>query len=112
MKAIQGLEHGGFALLIQSSRRLVQEENRGFADGGTSNGYALSLALGESHTALAENGFVTLWQGRDELVRVGEARRGLDLLKRSSRASAADVLADAGCKQHVILQHRADLRSE
>ena len=61
--------------------------------------------------ALADHRLVAVRQRDDELVRVGGARRRLDLLRAGAPCddSVRDVVGDRVVEQHRLLRHDADL---
>jgi hypothetical protein len=70
---------------------------------------ALALAARQALAALADQRVVAQRQAQDELVRVGGARRGDDLLARGVGLAVGDVLGDGAEEQEGLLQHQADV---
>src|SRR5262245_54456258 len=78
---------------------------------------ALALAARELDAALAHVRFVAralfpVAQLGDELVRVGLARRGLDLRVARFGAAVADVFRDRAVQEGGVLRHHADRRAQ
>src|SRR5438034_5644916 len=97
---------------MQSSGWFVEDNDRCPADGSSGDGDALALALGEGHATLAEDSFVALRQGGNEVVRVGKSSCGLDLGHGSSRRDTTDILPNRGGEQNIILQNYTDPGAE
>mmetsp|Transcript_25241 Transcript_25241/g.74098 ORF Transcript_25241/g.74098 Transcript_25241/m.74098 type:complete len:414 (+) Transcript_25241:22-1263(+) len=76
-EALQGRLHQRLALRVQGGGGLVQEEERGVVKQRARDGHPLFLPAGEAHPALADKGVVAVGEARDEVVRVGLARRRL-----------------------------------
>src|SRR5437867_2328072 len=112
MEPLKSFEDCGLVPFIQAGRRLIKDEDGGIANSGPGDRDPLALALRKSHATLAENCLVTQRQSRDEFVRIGEARCGFDFRGRSTRRRAPDVLANRGCKEHIVLQYDAYLGTQ
>ena len=74
-------------LRVEARGRLVQDQDRRIGQEGAGHGHALALAARQLHAALAHQGAVALGQAHDEVVRIGEPRRALDLRHASRRAA-------------------------
>ncbi len=79
---------------VDRGESLVEDQDRRVAQQGAGDRQALALAAGEQHTALADHRGVTLRQSRDELVRVGVARRGFDFRVVGVGPAEPEVLLD------------------
>ena len=101
-----------FVLFVQTGRGLVKNQNGRRAKRRPRDGDALSLPVGECGTPFAEDGFVTLGQRHDEIMRVGRARGLADLVKARAGSAAGDVVAHRDGEEDVVLQHDADLRTQ
>ncbi len=76
------------------------------------DGDALLLAARQLQPALAALRVVALGQQRDEVVRVGGARRRLHLLRARAGPSHGDVLEDGGGEQRGLLAHQPHLDAQ
>src|SRR5690606_34700665 len=79
-ETLDRLLHETLGLGVQRGSCLVQNEYGRIQKEGSCYRQALPLATGKACPALAEHGVVALRQLVDELVCIGGARRGLDLL--------------------------------
>src|SRR6185295_18212121 len=77
---------------IEAGGRLVQDQYRRVGQEGAGEGDALALAARELDATLADQGRVALGQLGDEVVRVGELGRTLDLRLRRAGLAVGDVL--------------------
>src|SRR5258708_34562273 len=99
-------------VLIQAGHRLIENQDRRFANGGASDGQPLPLTLRKGGATFPDDGVVALRQGGDELVRVGESGRGFDFRLRGAGCAVCDIVPHAGGKQNVVLQNDADRGAE
>eukprot|EP00955_Chlamydomonas_euryale_P103620 365509-Chlamydomonas_euryale.AAC.19 len=79
---------------------------------GTRDCDALLLPAAQLRAALAHVRLVSALRPRDEVVRVGGARRGLNLLARGPRLDHCNVVVDASCKQSWLLRHQPHLHAK
>src|SRR5438128_12602419 len=89
-------------LLVDWTRRLVQDEHRAVLQERPRNGDALVLATGERDPSLPHLGVVTVGKPDDEVVSVRRPRRRDELSVAGLRPGASDVLGDAGREQHRV----------
>ena len=94
---------------VQPGRGLVENQDRRVADDGAGDGDALALAAGQRDATLAHHRVVAVGHRVDELVRVGQFGRALDLRGRARRLAVRDVLPDGRAKEQRVLQHKAHL---
>src|SRR5688572_23265296 len=83
-----------FALAVEARRRLVEKKQRCVGEDGARDRDALTLAAGELHAALADDRVEPAREPTHELVAVGDAARGFDLVARGLRLRERDVLGD------------------
>ena len=69
---------------------------------------ALALTARQREALLADDRVVAVREPQDELVRLGRARRGLDLRRRRVGPAERDVGADRVGEQERVLEHDAD----
>ncbi len=93
---------------VDRGERLVEDQDRRVAQQGAGDRQALALAAGEQHAAFADHRGVALRQGRDELVRVGAARRGFDFGAVGVRLAEPKVLLDRAVEQVGVLMNDGD----
>ena len=107
-QALERLLHRLLALVIQSTRRLVQDEDLGILEEHACNCDALLLSARKTAAALAHHGVVALRQRLDKGVDVGAAGGLGDFLRRGARLAVGDILANRTVKQVDILLHQTD----
>ena len=107
-----GLLHQRLRFRIQAGCRLVEDQDRRVRQEGAGQRHPLALAARQLDAALAHRRGVALRQPRDEVVRVGEARRPLDLPGRGAGPGVGDVLGQGAVEQHRFLGHDSDLRPQ
>ena len=97
-----GLDHA-FAFGVQRGGGFVQEEDRSVLQQGSGDGEALLLAAGELTPFVADDGFIALRLGKDEIV--GESLAGgfFDLLLRGIRTPEEDVVVDGVVEKEGVL---------
>src|SRR6266852_7957654 len=100
------------ALVIESARRLVEDQNSRIHDEGAGDGDPLLLPAREAAASLADDGVITFGQFQDEVVRAGERGGGDDTLHRHRRIGERNIVAHRGVEQHVFLQHDSDLPAQ
>ena len=88
--------------------RVVEDQDARVDDERARDRDALALAAGERDPALADHRVVAVRQRLDELVRLREARRALDLLVGRVGASERDVLAHRRREEERVLRDHAD----
>eukprot|EP00958_Prasinococcus_capsulatus_P018496 scaffold2162_cov398-Prasinococcus_capsulatus_cf.AAC.25 len=104
--------HQRLRLRVQRGGGLVQQHAGRILDHRARDGDALLLAAAQLRAALSHRRVVPSGQPRDEVVRVGRARRRLDLRLRGVGLAVADVVGDAAAEQHGLLAHQPDLRAQ
>src|SRR5216684_5735238 len=100
------------ALIIESARRLVEDEDARVGNQRTGDGDALPLAAGQAAAALAHDRVVAFGQFEDEVVGARKLCRGDDTLGRQRGIGQRDVVPDRAVEQHVFLKHDADLAAQ
>ena len=86
------------ALVIQSTRRLVQDQDLGVLEKHARDGNTLLLSARKTAATLAHHGVVALWKRLDKGIDVGATGRLGDLFCRSARLAVGDVLANRTVK--------------
>ena len=94
------LRHG-----VEVGRRLVEDQDRGVPDDRPRDREAPPLPAAESDAVLTDPRVVALREGRDEVVKLGQAARGLDLLVGHVRVGQGQVVADRRIEQVHPLRH-------
>src|SRR5215218_6243728 len=111
-EAIQGFLDLRFALHVEASHRLVQDQDTGVPDDGPRYSDPLSLASGEGVAPLADDGLVAIFEVHYEVVGVG-CFGGLDnLLRCSVQLAVGDVLLDGGAEEDRALKDDPDLLAQ
>ena len=100
-------ESGSTALVASSSRRIAGSARKARATERRWRWPPESLTA-----ALAHQSRVAVGQGEDEVVGVGGAGGGFDVLLGSLRAGVADVLGNAGPEQERLLLDGGDLAAQ
>lgn len=77
---VEGFLDLSFGDGVHGGGGFVHEEDVGIAEEGAGEGEALALTTGELHAVFAEEGVVALGEARDEVVGLGVAGGGFDLL--------------------------------
>src|SRR5690348_5589471 len=70
-KLFQRADDGGFRLVIESARGLVQDEDGGLFVDRSSQGQTLTLPAGKPRAAFTHDGVVLARKGGDELINLG-----------------------------------------
>ena len=97
---------------VERRRRFVEDQDRRVLQQRARNRQPLALAARQPLAALADRRLVAVGLRGDEVVRVGGAGRGLDLLRGGARRAVGDVAGDGVVEQHRLLRHDADLRAQ
>src|SRR5216684_6065594 len=100
------------ALVIESARRLVEDQNSRIHDEGAGDGDPLLLPAREAAASLADDGVITFGQLQDEVVRAGERGGGDDTLHRHRRIGERNVVPHRRVEEDVFLQHDSDLPAQ
>src|SRR5438105_15441949 len=100
-KTIQRLENRRFVFSVQSSCRLIEDEDGGFANSRAGDGDPLALALREGYSPLTENRAISLWQGADKIMSIGKPRCRFNFGFRRSRGGATNIFAHCGREQTI-----------
>ena len=101
-----------FGARVQRGRRLVEQEDRRIAQQRTRDREPLSLTTGQPPAAFADERVVAAWQGLDEVVELGGARRPRSPRRWHQACPMRDVLADRRVEQERVLEHDAELAAE
>ena len=81
------------ALVVKRARGLIEDEDTGIANQGTSNSDALALAAGERSASLAHHRVVTLGQLENEVMCPGERGTSNHALHRHCRIDKRNIVA-------------------
>ena len=100
------------ALGIERGGRLVEDQDARLGDERAGDREPLALAARQIGAALLDHRVIALRHPRDELVCARHLGGGHDLVDRQRGVGERDVLAHRAVKQHVLLQHHADLAAE
>jgi hypothetical protein len=103
------LQHAGLGAGIQGRGRLVEHQHRRRLDDRPGDRQPLPLPARHPRAPWPRHGLIAVWQFADELVGLGDRGRRLHFGVGGVQAAIANVLADAGVKEHRFLQHRGDL---
>jgi len=102
--------HNALARRVERRRRLVEQQDGRLAHDGARDGDPLLLAARERAAAQADAAVVAVRQrARDEVVRVGAARRLLHVRSRGALLAVGDVFGDGALEEHRLLPHQPDL---
>src|SRR5260370_41145009 len=110
--AVERFENDLFVLLIKAGGGLIEDQDRGLADGRTGEGNPLLLSSRKGRAALADEGVITLGNRGNELMRAGQPGCGLDGFECRLDRTVSDVFPDAGGEQNGILKHHTDLSAK
>ena len=97
---------------VERAGRLVEDQDRRVLEQRAGDGQALALAARQGRAALADQGVVALRLAHDEVVRLGERGRLLDLGLRRIGPADPQVVADGAVEQRRILEHHADVAAK
>ena len=111
-QAVQRFLNRGLVLGINAGERLVIAPES--ASPSTMLGQWRLAGAGrrETRAALSHNGLVTIRQRANEFMRIGEARRGLDLFLRCFGFTQPEVLRHGAVKEVRVLRHDRDVPSD
>ena len=104
--------HQPFALRVQGAGGLVQQQQDRVPQQGAGDGQALTLAAGEAHPALAEEGVETPRQPVQELTGMGGVRGAPHRRLRHPVQAVADVLPGIGAEDHRVLGDQGDVATK
>ena len=93
---------------VDRGESLVEDQDRRIAQQRAGDRQALALPAGQHDPALADHRRITLRQGHDELVRVGVARRGFELLPVGVRLAEPQILLDRAVEEIRVLMDDGD----
>ena len=110
-EVLQRLLYQSLGLAVEGGSSLVEDEDRWVLEDSAGDRESLALTAGESATAIADGGLVTLRHGGDELMRVGDLRRLLHrfvpthaVWRRKGGVDAeSDVIIDRVVEEHGFL---------
>ena len=97
---------------VHRRERFVENEDRRIPQQRPRDCQALALPARQQNSALADHRVVTLRQLRDELVRIGVARRRLDLVARGVGLAETQILFDGAVEQVGVLVDDGDHPAE
>ena len=97
---------------VQARCRLIQDQDRRVGQERPRQRHALALAAGQLHPALPDQRRIAARKPDDEVVRVGQPGRPLDLGLRRGRIGIGDVLRQRTVEQHRFLRHDGDLPAQ
>jgi hypothetical protein len=103
---------GFFGAGIDRRRCVVEHQNRWVGQRGAGQCDALPLPARQRVAPFADHGVVAMRQIEDEVVCLGDARRGLDVGIAGTRAGEGDVLLDGRREQEALLEHDVDCRAQ
>ncbi|MND85551.1 hypothetical protein D3C80_774820 [compost metagenome] len=101
-----------FALRIEGAGGFVEQQDRRIHQQGPGDRQALALATRQAQAGIAKVGLVTIGQLQDELMGMGTARGGLDLLDRGIGASVADVVFHRAEEQRRVLRYQRKVAAQ
>ncbi len=111
-QAVEALLNDRFVLGVHRGERFVENEDWRITQQRTGDRQALALAARQQYPALADHRVVTLRQHRDELVRIGVARRRLDLVAGGVGLAEPQVVFDGAVEQVGVLVDNRDHPAE
>lgn len=106
-----GLDHA-LALGIEGRGGFVEQEHGGVLQQGAGDGEALLLSAGKFAAFVADDGFVALRLGENEIVGVGLAGGFFDLFACGVGASEKDVVVDGVVEKKGVLRDDADMPAQ
>ena len=106
------LHHAQLGLGVERGGGLVEDQDRSVLQHRAGDGEALALAGRELRAALAQQRVEAVLLALDELVGAGDPRGLAHRLVVGLGHRVADVLADGGAEQQVLLQRHGDLRPQ
>ncbi len=106
---VERVADGRLGFGVDRRGAVVQDQQARIDQQGARDRQSLALATRQADAALADERLVPQGQFSDERVRLGGARRGLDLGRRRVGLAVGDVVAHAPAEQERLLQHDADL---
>src|SRR5206468_12372319 len=95
-----------FRFVVESRRRLVEDQDRYVFEERARDRQALPLPSRELDAQLADHGVIAARQLADKVMRVGGARRGLDALHRRADVAVCDVVP------HTVVEAEGKLGDE
>ena len=111
-EGFEGLLDETLALGIEGAGGFVEDEDGRVAEDGACDGDALALTAGELDAAVADGGLVTLGEGLDEGVGVGETGGLFDLGLGGPGSTVGDVVGDRTTEQEDLLRDERELIAE
>ncbi len=111
-QAVDRLLDHRLVLRVHRGERFVENEDRRIPQQRPGDRQALALAARQQDPALADHRVVTLRQQRDELVRIGVARRRLDLVAGGVGLAEPQILFDGAVEQVGVLVDDGDHPAE
>ena len=105
---VELIDSGRLGHRVERSGRVVQEQHGRFREKGPRERHTLALATGEARSPIADQRVVSVRELRDEVMRLGAAGSGFDLLVGGVRSGEADVLLDGAGEQELVRARAGD----
>src|SRR5262245_57751553 len=100
------------ALIVESARRLVEDQDARVGNERARDGETLALAAREAGAVLSHNGVVTIGELKDEIMCAGHLLAGNDPFDRHRAVRQRNIVAHRAIEQDALLQHDADLPTQ
>ena len=100
------------AFRIQGAGGFIKQQNRSVGQQRTGNRQSLFLATGKALAGITQGRVVTLWQGLNKFVGVGNTGGLLDLSLIGLGPGVAQIIGDSAMKQGGILRHQSETPSQ
>src|SRR5215469_9204165 len=107
--AAQGFHHDLFRRSVQVAGGLVKYENRRITQDRPGDRNALLLPARQRFAPLGNKTVISVRKVLDELVRVGQPRRGANLLVAGAGPTKGNVFTNRAAEEQGVLQNQADL---
>ncbi len=107
-QVVQGLLDRFLRLRVNRGGRVIQDKDAGVHQQGAGDGHPLALTAAERHTALTDDGLITVGEVEDKLMRLRSLRGGDDFLVAGLRPAVSDVGLDRVGEKERGLQDDAD----
>jgi len=93
---------------VDRGQCLVEDQDRRVAQQGAGDRQPLALAARQIDAALAEDRLIAVGQLQDEIMGVGVARRGFELVVGRIRLAEAQIVLDRAVEQIGVLMHHRE----
>src|SRR5215469_6509797 len=100
------------ALIVERTRRLVEDQDARVGNDRARNGETLALTARQAGAALAHNGVVTIGELKDQIMGTGHLCGSDDPFDRHRAVRQRNIVADRAIEQDALLQHHADLATQ